>query len=101
MFNRNDDPTNAPNQEQPRQFRFPVLQTWRVLRSRFDTGELEEIIVSGHGMTTLDNGGVVIQRFYLDPAVGPTPQIVRVLNEGVWDIENITPAEPEDSRIIH
>lgn len=103
-----DEPTQEPQGDEPRQFRLPQLHQWRVTRKQLNPEQpaegswrdvLEEFIVSAHTIAhTSGTNALIFQTFYVDPALGPTPLPTRSFAE-YYDYELITPAEP--SRIIH
>ena len=99
---------NGAEQAAPQLLRMPQLSIWKLHRWEYpegvETGNMQLVtyVISAHGITMPENGGVIFQTFYIDPAFGPTPRPTRAFTS-YDNFEDITPAQPveEASRIIH
>lgn len=110
---RPDEPQQGPPPQRP-SVAIPPLHTWEI--TLYDgTTEGKKITVQGHGMTTLDNGGLIIQKFYVLANLGPTPfpvygtqsyiEFRDITPEGgestLVEIPMLVPPQNDGSRIIH
>lgn len=107
--------SGAPQGPPPRPtVAIPPLHTWEITVYNGEAGG-QKITVQGHGMTTLDNGGLVIQRFYVLANLGPTPfpvygtssyiEFRDVTPEGgqstLVEVPMLVPEQEDESRILH
>jgi hypothetical protein len=92
MFGRNDaPPPENPPAEEPR-INLPVLRTFKVLRLKPGTGELETITVYAHKIALADDDRTIFQTYVINPPLGVELLVNRILVH-VRELEEVVTSE--------